>query len=88
MNEQNRTDPRSNNIITNDETQRCVSTSTTMSIIFLLIGISLLVALTFLAAFLWAVRSGQYEDDYTPAVRMLFDDEIEQEPASPPATRP
>ena len=53
-----------------------------MSIIFLLIGISLLVALTFLVAFFWAVRSGQYEDDYTPAVRMLFDDETE--PDSPP----
>ena len=46
-----------------------------MTIIFLLIGISLLVALTFLGAFLWAVRSGQYEDTYTPAVRMLFEDE-------------
>ena len=46
-----------------------------MNIIFLLIGISLSVALTFLGAFLWAVRSGQYEDDYTPSVRMLFDDE-------------
>lgn len=46
-----------------------------MSIIFLLIGISLLVALTFLAGFFWAVRSGQYEDTYTPAVRMLFEDE-------------
>ncbi|MDF7811577.1 cbb3-type cytochrome oxidase assembly protein CcoS [Hymenobacter sp. YC55] len=49
-----------------------------MTIIFLLIGISLLVALTFLGAFLWAVRSGQYEDDYTPSVRMLFEDEPEQ----------
>lgn len=48
-----------------------------MTIIFLLIGISLAVALTFLGAFLWAVRSGQYEDDYTPSVRMLFDDEAE-----------
>jgi cbb3-type cytochrome oxidase maturation protein len=50
-----------------------------MSIIFLLIGISLLVALTFLGGFLWAVRTGQYEDDYTPAVRMLFDDGIVQD---------
>lgn len=50
-----------------------------MTIIFLLIGISLLVALLFLGAFLWAVRSGQYEDTYTPAVRMLFDEEITQE---------
>ena len=48
-----------------------------MTIIFLLIGISLLVALTFLGAFLWAVRSGQYEDEYTPSVRMLFDEEEE-----------
>ena len=47
-----------------------------MTIIFLLTGISLLVALTFLGAFFWAVRSGQYEDDYTPAVRMLFEDEV------------
>ena len=45
-----------------------------MTIIFLLIGISLLVALLFLGAFLWAVRSGQYEDTYSPAVRMLFDE--------------
>ena len=46
-----------------------------MTIIFLLIGISLLVALTFLGAFLWAVRSGQYDDDYTPSVRILFEEE-------------
>ena len=45
-----------------------------MTVIFILIGISLLVALGFLAAFLWAVRSGQYEDDYTPSVRILFED--------------
>ena len=46
-----------------------------MTIIFLLIGISLVVALTFLGSFIWAVRSGQYEDDYTPSVRMLFEEE-------------
>ncbi|WP_460581922.1 cbb3-type cytochrome oxidase assembly protein CcoS [Hymenobacter arcticus] len=51
-----------------------------MAIIFLLIGLSLLVALVFLAAFLWAVRSGQYDDAYTPSVRMLFDDEPELRP--------
>jgi cbb3-type cytochrome oxidase maturation protein len=50
-----------------------------MTIIFLLIGISLSVALAFLGSFIWAVRSGQYEDDYTPAVRMLF----EEEPQAP-----
>lgn len=45
-----------------------------MSALFVLIAISLLVALGFLLAFLWATNSGQYEDDYTPSVRMLFDD--------------
>jgi cbb3-type cytochrome oxidase maturation protein len=46
-----------------------------MSVIFVLIGVSLAVAIGFLFAFLWAVRSGQYEDDYTPSVRILFDDD-------------
>jgi len=46
-----------------------------MTIIYLLIGISLFVALTFLGSFLWAVRTGQYDDEYTPSVRMLFDEE-------------
>jgi cbb3-type cytochrome oxidase maturation protein len=45
-----------------------------MNVIFLLIIVSLIVALGFLGAFLWAVRSGQYDDDHTPSVRMLFDD--------------
>jgi cbb3-type cytochrome oxidase maturation protein len=46
-----------------------------MSAIFVLIIISLIVAGGFLALFLWAVRNGQYEDNYTPAVRMLWDDD-------------
>ncbi|MCB9266684.1 MAG: cbb3-type cytochrome oxidase assembly protein CcoS [Lewinellaceae bacterium] len=46
-----------------------------MKIIFLLIIVSLIVALGFLGAFLWAVRDGQYDDDYSPAVRILFDDD-------------
>ncbi|MBL4585624.1 MAG: cbb3-type cytochrome oxidase assembly protein CcoS [Flavobacteriales bacterium] len=45
-----------------------------MSAIYFLIGVSILVASGFLGAFLWAVRTGQYEDDQTPAMRMLFDD--------------
>ena len=49
-----------------------------MSIIFLLIGVSLTVALLFLGGFLWSVRTGQYEDDYTPSVRMLFEDEVKK----------
>lgn len=48
-----------------------------MSVIFLLIGVSLFVALIFLFAFIWSVKSGQYEDKYTPSVRMLFDEDEE-----------
>lgn len=44
-----------------------------MSVILVLIGASLIVALVFLIAFIWSIRSGQYEDDYTPSVRMLFE---------------
>lgn len=44
-----------------------------MSAIIVLISASLLVALGFLAAFLWAVKSGQFDDKYTPSIRMLFD---------------
>lgn len=46
-----------------------------MSIIYLLLGISLIAALTFLGAFIWSIKNGQYEDDYTPGIRILFDDE-------------
>lgn len=49
-----------------------------MSVIYLLIGISIFVALGFFIAFLFAVKTGQYDDDYTPSVRMLFDDEIKK----------
>jgi cbb3-type cytochrome oxidase maturation protein len=45
-----------------------------MSVIIILIAFSILIAGGFLLAFLWSVRNGQYEDDYTPSVRMLFDD--------------
>ncbi len=38
--------------------------------------VSLVIALFFLVSFFWAIRSGQYDDDYTPSVRILFDDEI------------
>lgn len=47
-----------------------------MSVIYLLISISILVAIVFFIAFIMAVKKGQYDDDYTPSVRMLFDDEL------------
>ncbi|MEP1151335.1 MAG: cbb3-type cytochrome oxidase assembly protein CcoS [Balneola sp.] len=45
-----------------------------MGVIFFLILFSISVALIFLVAFFWAVRSGQFDDQYTPSVRILFDD--------------
>ncbi|WP_396148492.1 cbb3-type cytochrome oxidase assembly protein CcoS [Flavobacterium sp.] len=47
-----------------------------MSVIYILITISIIVAVFFLYAFIRAVIKGQYDDDYTPSVRMLFDDEL------------
>ncbi len=48
-----------------------------MSIIYFLIGCSLLLAICFLAAFFWAQRTGQNEDLHTPSMRILLDDEDE-----------
>ena len=45
-----------------------------MSVIYILIAFSLMVALFFLGAFVWSIKNGQYEDDYTPSVRILFDE--------------
>lgn len=47
-----------------------------MEVIILLVGASLFVAMGFLIAYLWAVKSGQYDDKYTPSIRMLFDNKI------------
>jgi cbb3-type cytochrome oxidase maturation protein len=47
-----------------------------MGIIYIMLVVSLIIALFFLASFLWAIKSGQYEDDYTPSVRILFEDEL------------
>ncbi|WP_159800837.1 cbb3-type cytochrome oxidase assembly protein CcoS [Flavobacterium sp. MK4S-17] len=49
-----------------------------MSVIYLLISISIVVAIAFFFAFVKAVKSGQYDDDYTPSVRILFDDELKK----------
>jgi len=46
-----------------------------MSIIYFLIGCSVLLALLFLGAFFWSQKSGQNDDLYTPSVRILLDDE-------------
>jgi cbb3-type cytochrome oxidase maturation protein len=46
-----------------------------MELIFVLLPFALLFAGLALALFVWAARSGQFDDLETPAVRMLFDDE-------------
>lgn len=50
-----------------------------MSVIYLLLTLSILVALVFFIAFIYSVKRGQYDDSYTPSVRMLFDDELVKE---------
>ena len=51
-----------------------------MNIFYLLIGVSLFAALIFLGAFIWAVKTGQFDDNKTPSIRILFDDDsIEEE---------
>lgn len=47
--------------------------------IYMLLGFSIILALLFLAAFLWASKSGQHDDLYTPSVRMLFDEETKDD---------
>ena len=54
-----------------------------MSIIYVLLAISVIVALIFFVAFIFSVRDGQYDDTYTPSVRMLFEDELVKENTSP-----
>lgn len=53
-----------------------------MSVIYVLLTISIVVAVIFFIAFIVSVRSGQYDDPYTPSVRMLFEDELVKEKTS------
>ncbi|MCG2419160.1 cbb3-type cytochrome oxidase assembly protein CcoS [Aequorivita sp. F47161] len=50
-----------------------------MTIIYMLLSISLLVAIIFFVLFVFSVNKGQYDDTYTPSVRMLFEDELVKE---------
>lgn len=47
-----------------------------MDALYFLIGCSVFIAIIFLAAFFWASKTGQHEDTQTPAIRILFDDEL------------
>lgn len=50
-----------------------------MNIIYMLLAISVFVALIFFVLFIFSVKKGQYDDTYTPSVRMLFEDELVKE---------
>ena len=48
-----------------------------MGIIYIMLIVSLFLAIFFLLAFLWATKNGQFEDDKTPSIRILYDNELE-----------
>lgn len=54
-----------------------------MSVIYVLLSISIVVAVGFFVAFIYAVKKGQFDDSYTPSVRMLFEDELVKDPKKP-----
>lgn len=56
-----------------------------MELIYLLLPFCLLLGAGAVAAFWWAVRSGQFDDLSTPAWRILFDDDA---PSGSPPTPP
>jgi cbb3-type cytochrome oxidase maturation protein len=56
-----------------------------MEILYLLIPIALVLVIAMAAGFLWAVKSGQFDDLEGPAHRILMD---EDEPQEPPPGRP
>jgi cbb3-type cytochrome oxidase maturation protein len=59
-----------------------------MSVILVLVGFSVVVAVGFLVAFFWSVRTGQYDDTYSSSVRILFEDEKPAESTSQAALIP
>jgi len=58
-----------------------------MSVIYILLSISIIVAIIFFIAFIVAVKSGQYDDSYTPSIRMLFEDELVKKQTKPSKTK-
>lgn len=54
-----------------------------MSVIYVLLTISIVIAVVFFVAFIFAVKNGQYDDSYTPSIRMLFEDELVKDQPKP-----
>ena len=46
-----------------------------MGIVYLMLTVSLVIAIFFLLFFFWATKNGQFDEDYAPSVRILFEDE-------------
>lgn len=62
-----------------------------MSVVIVLVFAAIIMATAFLLAFIWSVKNGQYDDTYTPSVRMLFDDpvvKVEEKVKAPSPTLP
>lgn len=55
-----------------------------MGVIYVLITVSLIIAVVFLVAFVFAVRNGQYDDAVTPSIRMLFENKSTKKETSKP----
>jgi cbb3-type cytochrome oxidase maturation protein len=53
-----------------------------MGAFYIMITISLIIAVGFLSAFMWSVKKGHFDDDYTPSVRILLDDTTTEEPTN------
>ena len=54
-----------------------------MTVVYLLLPLALLIAGVMLGFFIWAVRSGQFDDLDTPAMRVLFDDGTDKGKSTP-----
>ncbi|MDP3434748.1 MAG: cbb3-type cytochrome oxidase assembly protein CcoS [Bacteroidota bacterium] len=59
-----------------------------MSVVIVLVFVAIIMAGIFLLAFIWSVKNGQYEDTYTPSVRILFDDPVMKEEEKTKAPSP
>ncbi|MEM1347530.1 MAG: cbb3-type cytochrome oxidase assembly protein CcoS [Myxococcota bacterium] len=54
-----------------------------MSILYLLVPLALFIAMAAVGAFIWAIRSGEFDDLETPAIRVLFDEDAPAPPGAP-----
>ncbi len=58
-----------------------------MEVVYITIGVSVIIAIIFFGVFLMNLKKGQYDDTYTPSVRMLFDDEEKNKKTNKESTK-